>query len=218
MGLPFDAVIFDLDGTLVNSIADLADAMNHALSLQGQPPHDEAAYRLMVGEGVELLGRRALPEGKGELLPKLLADFRARYAQRFAEKTRPYPGVAELVKELLGQGCKVAVLSNKREEFTRAVVAALFPGVRFDEVRGEREAVPRKPDPTAALELAREFEVAPGRCALVGDTSVDMDTARRAGMLPVGALWGYRSREELLAHGAKVLLAHPGELLGLGGG
>lgn len=217
MGFPYAAVLFDLDGTLVDSIDDLADAMNHALAQQGLPLHEVSAYRLMVGEGVETLARRALPAGRSELLPGVLAAFRDHYAAHFADKTAPYPGIPELLARLPGAGCKLAVLSNKREDFTRAVVQALFPKVPFDQVRGERSGVPRKPDPTAAFDLARELGVPPEACAFVGDTAVDMDTARAAGMFAVGVLWGFRSKEELVNHGARVLLAHPLELLDLAG-
>jgi phosphoglycolate phosphatase len=217
MAFPYAAVLFDLDGTLVDSIADLADAMNYALALQGLPGHELPAYRLMVGEGVETLVRRALPAERSALVPRVLADFRDRYAGHYADKTLPYPGIADLLARLSAAGLKLAVLSNKREDFTQAVVRALLPGARFEQVRGERANVPRKPDPTAALELARDLGVAPSACAFVGDTAVDMDTARSAGMVAVGVLWGFRSKEELLSHGAKVLLAHPLELLDVAG-
>ena len=213
MTFPFAAVLFDLDGTLVDSLGDLADAMNFALAEQGLPPHAEDKYRYFVGEGVENLARRALPEGQEERLPRLLADFRARYAAHFADRSRAYPGVGELLARLSAERRPMAVLSNKREDFTQSVVERLLPAQLFRVVRGERPGVPKKPDPAAALEVAALLGARPDACAFVGDTSIDMACAVRAGMVPIGALWGFRTRAELLDAGARALIAHPLALL-----
>ncbi len=211
----FDAVIFDLDGTLVDSLADIGGAMNHALAERNLPVHPLESYRQFVGEGLEQLGLRVLPESHEGLLPGLLTDYRERYLTHFADQTVPYPGVIELLSELVRRQVPLAVLSNKRDDFTRAVVEALLPLTSFREVRGEREGVPRKPDPQAALEIAASLKVAPHRCAFVGDTGVDMRTATAAGMVGVGVLWGFRDRRELEGSGAQALLRTPEELLSL---
>jgi phosphoglycolate phosphatase len=146
-----------------------------------------------------------------------MAEYRAHYAEHFADRTALYPQVAQLLDALQAQGVPMAILSNKREDFTRAVVDRLLPRWRFWNVRGERPGVPRKPDPTAARELTKELAMPDERCAFVGDTRIDMETATRAKMLAVGVLWGFRDRQELIASGARILLTQPLELLDLRG-
>lgn len=209
------AAIFDLDGTLADSVEDVGGAMNEVLAARGYPLHDLPTYRRMVGDGIEMLIRRAAPAAEAEQLPQLLQEYRARYGQRLDAKTRLYPGIPELLQALEARGVKLAVLSNKREEFTRELVRRLLPKVPFLEVRGEREGTPRKPDPTAALEIAAALGVAPAQCLFVGDTAIDMKTAVAAGMVPVGVLWGFRGRDELVEGGARVLLSSALELLEL---
>lgn len=211
----FELVIFDLDGTLVDSLEDIADAMNRALASVGLPFHPLSSYHQMVGEGLEVLASRALPSDQQHLATEVIARYRAWYAEHFADRSAPYPGIGELLDALTRQGTLLAVLSNKNEEFTVQMVRVLLRRWRFARVRGRRPGVPFKPEPTAALEIARELGVAPGNCALVGDTHIDMETARAAGMFPVGVLWGFRDRTELLSSGAQALLAHPMELLPL---
>ena len=213
MRLTLSAFIFDLDGTLADSIGDIGAAMNHALEAHGHPPHTIADYLPMVGEGVRRLAERAVPKGlSSESVDRVLATYRARYAQALVVNTRAYAGIDALLASLVAKRVPLAVLSNKGEAFTRPIVASLFPNVPFVDVRGDREGVPRKPDPGAALELARALGHAANEVAFVGDTAVDMETARRAGMVGVGVLWGFRGRDELLGAGAKVLLPHPSDL------
>jgi phosphoglycolate phosphatase len=209
----FDAVIFDLDGTLADSLGDIGGAMNEMLAAHGFPTHALEAYKNFVGEGVEQLARRALPPAEAERAANYIADYRARYARRIIQDTRPYPGVPELLDALSAQGLKLAVLSNKRDDFTVELVQKLFARWSFVEVRGERQGVPRKPDPHAALDIARTLTVTPARCAFVGDTAIDMRTARNAGMHAVGVTWGFRPRTELTDAGAHAVLEHPRELL-----
>lgn len=211
MTLP--AALFDLDGTLLDSLHDIGAAMNHALAAQGLPPHPLADYRRFVGEGVRVLVSRAVPAGHDALHAPVLAAYKAFYAEHQLDHTRPYPGVAELLARLRREGVKLAVLSNKPDADTKRLVEALLPDVRFGAVYGERAGVPRKPDPTSALAVAAELGVAPGDCAFIGDTAVDMDTARAAGMYGVGVTWGFRDAEELQAHGARVLARTADELL-----
>lgn len=209
----FDAVIFDLDGTLADSLADIGGAMNETLAAHGHPTHPLEAYRDFVGEGIETLARRAMPQPPRADVADFVADYRARYRLRIAKETRPYPGVPEALDGLTAKGLKLAILSNKRDDFTVELVKTLFGRWSFVEVRGERQGVPRKPNPQAALEIAVRLEVAPARCAFVGDTPIDMKTARNAGMHAVGVTWGFRPANELNDAGAHVVLRHPSELV-----
>jgi phosphoglycolate phosphatase len=208
-------VIFDLDGTLLDSLHDIGGAMNDALLARGFPTHPMPAYLRMVGDGVEMLARRALPRDAGVDVAAFVDAYRARYAERMEHQTRPYDGVPELLDALEKRGVPLAVLSNKREDFTVELVKRQLPRWRFVAVRGERPNTPRKPDPTAALALAAALSLKPSECAFVGDTPIDVKTAIAAGMLPVGVLWGFRTKEELLDAGAKHALERPSELLAL---
>jgi len=207
------AALFDLDGTLLDSLHDIGEAMNHALTLHGLPGHSLSDYRRFVGEGVRVLVARAVPTGSEDTRASVLAAYKAFYDEHLLEHTRPYPGVLGMLSQLAGEGVNLAVLSNKPDEATRRLVAALLPDVPFGAVYGERAGVPRKPDPTAALGIAAELGVEPGDCAFIGDTAVDMDTARAAGMYSVGVTWGFRGVEELQAHGARALAHTADELL-----
>lgn len=213
--MPTRAVVFDLDGTLVDTLGDIAAALNHALRahhLDALPP---ATIQALVGDGARVLVERALPPGREALREPVLQAFLARYREHLTDTTRPYAGVLELLEALAARGLRLCVLSNKPDALTRGVVAELLGAGRFALVRGQREGVARKPDPAGALELARELGIPPEEWLYLGDTAVDMETARRAGMVPVGALWGYRGRAELEAAGATRCILSPGELLEL---
>ncbi len=210
-----EAVVFDLDGTLADTLADIADSTNRVLAARGLPTHERAAYRLFVGEGVTRLVARVLPRDAQHLADEVASAFKEDYAEHLVKETRPYAGIPELVEALVARRLPIAVLSNKPDWATRKVVRALFPNVPFAAVVGFREEVPRKPDPTAALAIAEELGVSPERCALVGDTATDMKTAVAAGMMPVGVLWGFRERAEIASAGARVLLETPSQLLEL---
>ncbi|MBN8472936.1 HAD family hydrolase [Corallococcus exiguus] len=207
------AVLFDLDGTLVDSLGDIATAMNHALGQHGLPPHPEAAYLRFVGEGVAKLAERATASAPAALQGQVLATYHAYYDTHLFDRTCAYPGVEAALAELAAEGIRLGVLSNKSDDFVKRLAARLLPGVTFTAVYGERPGIPRKPDPTAALALAAELGVAPDACGFVGDTSVDMDTAKAAGMYGVGVTWGFRTAEELHAHGARAVVSSAGELL-----
>jgi len=211
------ALIFDLDGTLLDSLEDLADAMNHVLGAAGLPTHAVAAYRYFVGDGIEMLVRRALPEGAADdaTVARTVAAMGEEYDRRATRKTRPYPGIPELLDALFARGLPVAILSNKPHEATRQVVERLLPRWAFAAVRGARPEVPKKPHPAGALELASHLGVPPQDFLYLGDTGTDMRTARGAGMRAVGVLWGFRPAEELTAAGAEALVAAPGDLLPL---
>ena len=217
--MPRKAVIFDLDGTLLDTVADLAEAMNTALTAHGLPTRpDLDEHKKMVGEGVATYVTRALPpdrRGDDDLIAAVTADYRAAYAAGWRNHTRPYEGVIELLAELRRRSVRLAVLSNKPDDTTAASVEALLPGGAFEIVRGAGDAFPLKPDPAGALAIAAGMDIPPAEFAYLGDTATDMKTARNAGMLPIGALWGFRDRDELLTAGAEALIAHPAELLDL---
>jgi phosphoglycolate phosphatase len=210
----FQAVIFDLDGTLADSLRDLGEAMNRALADAGKPTHPLEAYRHFVGEGVDVMvARAAAPEVRPEVLRGIIDGYRRHYGLIDHAHTQPYEGIPALLDALTAAKVPMAVLSNKRDDFTKLLVKQRFGSWRFAEVRGEREGVPRKPDPTAAFEVALALNVLPANICFVGDTAIDMKTAVNAGMQRVGCSWGFRDRAELLGAGAQRVIAHPMELL-----
>jgi len=230
--MPIRAVIFDLDGTLLDTLIDVATAANASLREVGVPEHPLTAYRKLLGGGIQRLFADALPPGAAtpEQVARSVAAFRRHYDRGWNNATRPYAGIPELVDALKRRGLWLAVLSNKPHEFTRACIAAYFGGQPaptatgiesagpigpFRCVVGQRAGMPVKPDPTSALEIANGSGVPPEEFLYLGDTSIDMQTARDAGMHPIGVLWGFRDREELIASGAECVIATPCELLEL---
>jgi phosphoglycolate phosphatase len=207
--------LFDLDGTLLNTLQDIADSVNKGLEYLGFPQHNTEAYKTLVGEGREVLARRALPEKHRDnaAVHKLLTYINAEYAVHWADNTCPYPGIPELLDALTADDIKMVVLSNKADDLTRMNVSKMLSRWRFALIVGARPSVPNKPDPTAALQIAKRLDICPSQFLYLGDSGIDMKTANGAGMYPVGALWGFRSAEELLAEGAKALIKHPTELL-----
>lgn len=212
----FSGVIFDLDGTLLNTIEDIAQTINLVFGRRGYPPFSIEDCMRMVGDGMEVLVRRALPCGPGDeaLMAEIVQEFREAYNLAWRDHSRPYPGVLELLEGLKARGVRSAVLSNKSHAFTETMIRELLP-FDFEIVRGALPGVPFKPDPSAALQIASEMDLAPAGFVFVGDTDIDMETARAAGMYPAGALWGFRDAANLEAGGASVLLAWPGDLLRL---
>jgi phosphoglycolate phosphatase len=212
-GRRFDAVIFDLDGTLADTLEDIGAAMNEALRRLGQPTHPPDAYREFVGEGVNKLAQAALPPDQHDLVARAVSEFRAHYVAHLVDRTRPFPEIPTALDALVERGIKLAVLSNKLDAMTRRIVELCFGRWPFHPVFGEREGVPKKPDPSGALEIASALGVAPPRMAMVGDTAIDIRTARAAGMLAVGVTWGFRPREEVAEAGADAVVGTPRELL-----
>jgi len=213
--MKFEATLWDLDGTLVDSLEDIAAAMSRVLERLGLPTHDLASYRRFVGEGVEVLVERALPDSHRDdhTRRQAVADMREIYAANLLKKTKPYDGVPEALNEIRRRGLSLSVLSNKPDAPTREIVGACFPDHPFQKIVGARSDVPKKPDPTAAFAIAGELGVAPEKFIFFGDTAIDMQTAASAGMFPVGVLWGFRGPEELLSAGARMLVNSPADLL-----
>jgi phosphoglycolate phosphatase len=212
-----EGVIFDLDGTLLDTLEDLASAVNRVLARKGFPTHDLDTFRFFVGEGVVVLITRSLPEDKrdNETIRMCLEAFRDDYGRNWNVKTKPYDGAAEMLDALTDRGLKMAILSNKPDDFTKCCVSELLSNWSFGVVFGQRDGIPPKPDPAAALEVAELLEIAPADFVYLGDSAVDMKTAAAANMFPVGALWGFRPAQELQDGGARVLIGHPMEILGL---
>lgn len=214
----FEAVLFDLDGTLLDTLQDIGDSMNAVLERFGFAPHPLEAYRYFVGDGMANLVRRALPEihrHREATVDACLAALREVYGEHWMDKTRPYPGIPEMLDQLSARKLSLSILSNKPHDFTQAMVRELLPRWDFACVFGERPQVARKPDPSAALEISRLTRIPTEAFAYLGDTGTDMITARSAGMHAVGVLWGFRPAEELTKHGAEILISKPADFLGL---
>jgi phosphoglycolate phosphatase len=205
-------VIFDLDGTLADTLDDIAASLNHALQSLGLPPQPREAVALMVGDGALMLTKRALGEEHGDLLESALALFADHYRQHALDSTRLFPGVAEQLDRLSRAGWRFGMLSNKPHEFTLQCADALLARWRFSSVRGAVPGVPHKPDPAAALLIASDLATSPDRVYFVGDSPGDIVTGRAAGMCTVGVSWGYRSRELLAQQEPDLLIHHPVEL------
>ncbi|KLU66670.1 phosphoglycolate phosphatase [Desulfosporosinus acididurans] len=215
--MTYKAVIFDLDGTLVNSLEDIADSMNLVLKTLDMKVHNLEDYKYFIGNGIRNLVSRALPEQSREetFITECFDLMMKEYRERCLEKTRPYEGIPELLDELTRRKLKLCVLSNKVDELTQKVVSALLANWKFEVVLGPREDIPRKPDPTGAFYISKQLNIPQAEIIYLGDSGVDMQTAATAKMYAVGALWGYRRREELSQNGAQSLINHPLEFLEL---
>lgn len=210
-----EAVLFDLDGTLIDTADDIGDAVNRVLSRRGFPIHSNSAYREFVGDGSRVLIRRALPEKyrDDEIIDACLKEYIEDYRRNYNVKSKLYFGIPHLLDTLKTKGLKLAILSNKPDAITKDCVKAFLSTWGFDIVLGQREAVPRKPDPQGALEIAKKLSIPPSHFLYLGDTAIDMKTAFSAGMFPVGVLWGFRPLRELLENGACAVIDEPMEVL-----
>ena len=192
------AFIFDLDGTLVESLPGIAASLNRSLDLHGLPGHNHAAVRGFIGDGAKKLVERALAPGEASLHGEsVLRSFASDYGVSWPNGTHVYPGIPELLAGLKSAGIPLAVLSNKPHAFTVEIVEKLFPEDTFAAILGNREGLPHKPDPTGALEIATKLNVSPQDCVLIGDSTMDLDTAKNAGMESIAVTWGYHNRERL---------------------
>lgn len=213
----FKAVLFDLDGTLLDTLDDLADSMNASLKQFGFPPNSVDTYRYLVGDGLVNLVARALPPDHRDeaTINRVIRAQWEEYSRSWANKTHPYEGIPELLDALQQRGIAFCVLSNKPDDFTRLIVQKFLSKWKFAVVRGQTEETPIKPNPLAANQIASQLGVLNAEFLYVGDSNTDMRTANAAGMFAVGVLWGFRPRDELVAAGAKALIERPSDLLNL---
>lgn len=211
------AVIFDLDGTLLHTLADLGDTVNGILEERGYPTHNLEKYKYFIGDGVKKLIERVLPQNRlnSQEVSECLLLFNQRYDQRTDLKTSPFPGVPKLLDELTARNISLNVLSNKPHELTLKSVRKYLGRWSFQIIFGQRDEVPRKPDPAGVFEILREISVDPDECLYLGDTSTDMITANAADVKSIGVTWGYRERAELEKNGALHIIEYPHELLNL---
>jgi phosphoglycolate phosphatase len=213
--IKYKAVLFDLDGTLIDTVDDIGDAANRVLSNRKFPTHSISTYRLFIGEGVRMLLTYALPEEdrKKELITACLKEFIEDYRYNYNVKTKLYDGIPELLDILTLRNLKLAVLSNKPHPMTKDCVEFFLSQWDFDIVLGQQDSIPRKPDPQGAFEVAQRLAIPPSNFIYLGDTAIDMKTALSAGMFPVGVLWGFRSLAELKENGARVVIDAPMQLM-----
>ena len=211
------AVIFDLDGTLVNSLNDLAISTNYALTQHGFKPHPVDAYKYFVGDGMAKLIERTIPSESlnEEVFQSVFECFMAYYRQNFLANTVAYDGINDLLAELLDMGLKLAVVSNKADSMAKKVVTEIFGDDIFSIVIGKCDGYPTKPNPTSTLETIEKIGVKPEECVFVGDSGMDMLTAVNAGCYPLGVLWGFRTADELSKKGAKALAKSPNEIISI---
>jgi len=211
----YAAVIFDMDGTLLDTLEDLGSCMNRVLERAGYPAHPIEAYKYFVGDGMANLIKRVLPEREREesTMERLQAEMAAEYGSHWADKTDLYPGIGDLLDELVRRKVRRAILSNKPHEFTTVMAERYFSNWCFDPVFGARDGIPSKPDPAAALEVCGRWKLDPEEVLYVGDTNTDMQTARRGGMFALGVLWGFRTMQELQENGAQSVISAPGQML-----
>jgi phosphoglycolate phosphatase len=208
-------VIFDLDGTLLDTIEDLANSVNFALKKHGFPQHEVTNYRRFVGNGVTKLIERALPDEKKnqETIERVKKDFMLHYVPHSEECTHPYPGIPELLKQLHQKGIQLAVASNKVHVATERIVNYFFPDIPFSVVLGQRDGFPVKPDPSILLSIMEQTSISKDKVLYVGDSGVDVQTALNADVSFVAVLWGFRPKEELASFGADAFVDFPNEIL-----
>ena len=213
--MTFKAVIFDLDGTLIDSAVDIADSLNIVLENYNLPTHSVNTYKNLIGNGIKQLVNDALPEQArtAKVKENCIKEMFEHYNANCLNKTQPYDGINEMLTELDSKGIKTAVLSNKADAFTRKMVAELFPKNNFKYVVGVTNETDKKPNPINALRISKDLGVEPQEIIYLGDSGVDMQTAVNAGMYAVGALWGFKSKEEIIENGAEVVIKNPLELL-----
>lgn len=213
--MQYKGIIFDLDGTLINSLEDIADSMNRVLKNHRLPVHDTESYRFYIGEGIENLIKNALPasERTPALIQSYLLEYRSIYKDHCLDTTRPYPGIEGLLSELWRRNVATAVLSNKSDKFTRYMTDEIFPENRFIIVRGAFEEIPIKPHPAGAQIIADKMGLSSETVIFTGDSAVDIETGKNAGMTSLGVTWGIRPERELVDAGASRLISEPAEIL-----
>ncbi len=211
--MKFKAVIFDLDGTLLNTLDDLADSANHVLSELGFPTHDIDAYKYFIGNGIPKLIERCLPKDRQEYHEKALSAFSGYYAVHSKDKTAPYKDIPQLLSKLCDKGILLGVITNKAHDIAVGVVEDYFGKDVFGYIRGLDSSIKAKPDPAGALSVAEKLKVKPSEVLYIGDSGVDMQTAKNAGFTALGVLWGFRTKDELINGGAKFIAEKPLDIL-----
>lgn len=210
-------IIFDLDGTLLNTIADLGNATNHALACSGYPTHQLEEYPFFVGNGVRRLIERALPsrDVSPETVDRLLVDFKKYYGEHLYDLTTPYPGIPELLRMLSGKGINLAVASNKYQAAVDILIRHFFPDITWAAIEGQKEGIPVKPDPSIVFDIISKCPTPKSDILYVGDSGVDMETARRACVESAGVTWGFRPESELIQTQATHICTTTGALANL---
>lgn len=211
-------VIFDMDGTLLNTLDDLADSCNHILRQYGYPAHPVAAYKYFVGDGIRKLIERTVPNEvlqKPELLHSIETDFLAYYTLHKIDKTAPYEGMIPVLNQLQSKNVQIAVASNKIHREIAPLLDYYFPSIKFAAAMGQKPEVPTKPNPDVVYEILAQTQIKKEETLYVGDTAVDMKTGKSAGIYTIGVLWGFRAEKELIENGADELIQNPEDLLPL---
>lgn len=205
--------IFDLDGTLLNTITDLAKACNYALEQMGFAPHPVQAYAYMVGNGVRNLMQKAHPDANEETVDRMLEHFKTYYNEHCLDNTKPYPGIVEVLKAMTEKGVALAVASNKYHEATTKLISGCFPDFKFVAVEGQKEGRLRKPDPSIIFSILEKYPTPKREVLYIGDSAIDVETAKRACVESIGVSWGFRPASELRRANADFLVTHPSEIL-----
>ncbi len=212
--MKYKAIIFDLDGTLLNSLIDIADSVNLVLEKYNLPTHSIEDYKLFIGNGIEKLVALALPENiKKTDFEKYLSEIKSVYEKNQISKTKPYNGVIEMLKTLNNRGISLNILSNKPIEFTKMLVEHFFVDIKFDNVLGAREGIPKKPNPQAVFDIIENLQLEKCAVLYVGDTGTDMKTAENADLTSVGVLWGFRGMEELVENNANYIIDEASKII-----
>jgi phosphoglycolate phosphatase len=210
------AIIFDLDGTLLDTLTDIMESVNNVLDKYEFPTHKMQAYKYFIGNGIEVLTRKAFPKDITESeFRNYFQEVKQEYESRQTLRTKPYNGIEEMLNKLLEKGISISILSNKPDEFAKPTVKHFFPNIKFDIVFGSRNGVERKPSPDAVFEILEKLNFQKEDCFFVGDTAIDMQTSVNAGVDGIGVSWGFRTIEELQENGAKHIIDTPNEIFEL---
>lgn len=214
MSVSFKAVIFDLDGTLLNTLEDLANSMNHVLEINGFPKYSIEQYKFLVGEGMLNLVAKAIKPYTNEQdrINQMHHQMNEEYKENWHNTTKPYPGITEVLSLLSNAGFHISILSNKPDHFTKATVEYFFPNISFQYVIGASDRIPKKPDPAGVKKIISDSNLSTEDFILIGDSGIDIHTAINANIVPGGVLWGFRDQDELIQSGAKYLFVRPEEM------
>jgi phosphoglycolate phosphatase len=212
--MPYSTAIFDLDGTLIDTLQDLADTANQMLAEYGHPQHQAHKYRYFVGDGLRVLIERIVPQGTSPSeTARCIERFTEIYTGNWRRNSCPYPGIDAMLAGLKNAGLRLAVLSNKPHSFTVEHISHFFPEDTFELVLGQRPGVEKKPSPAGLIEITSTLNVPASECIYIGDTAVDMQTGKAAGMFTLGVLWGFRDQQELEDHKADLIVQYPMEIV-----